>query len=86
MIDAAFQGLSQQDKVALVPFVIAPLKSALAAFAAGKMGERELIAIEMAVNQTVRELLPAHSYGVMAERTIEALRARLAEMDAEVPS
>ena len=60
------------------------LQSAMEAHASGDLGERELIAITMAVNGALKETA-GEAYAEMAEASDAALIERIAELDRGEP-
>jgi len=74
--------LTEGERSRVIASVVAPLTRALLAFNAGELGERELLAIELSVNDTLRVIVPAGGYEEMADRTKAAILARVAQLDA----
>jgi len=64
--------------------VIANLQAATLEFVAGALGERELIAVTMAVNAEL-ERTAGPSYAPMAKESEAALLERIAELDRGEP-
>ena len=64
--------------------LVANLHAAMAAHAAGDLGERELIAVTMAVNGALKETA-GEAYAEMAEASDAALIERIAELDRGEP-
>jgi hypothetical protein len=87
MIPADFQArlkaLPTEDMKRVHAAVLHPLNEALRLFTEGKITERDVIAVALAVNSTLKDF--PQSYGAAYAATAEkALRERLAELDADV--
>jgi hypothetical protein len=78
------EALAPPDQVRVQESVLAFLKGAMASYQAGTLGERELICVNLIVNDALKELMAAAGYADFAAKTETALRARLAEMDGEL--
>lgn len=86
MIPGIFANTLPERRSELVQSIIAPLQAASDAFKAGKIGERELIAVSIAVADALQSLPDPvwQRFGaVVFKHAREGLMERVAELDAE---
>lgn len=79
---ARIEALPTSDRALIHSSVLDLLRSAMDACAETRIGERELIAVELSVNAALKDLMDKSGYVDFAVKADSELRARIAELDA----
>jgi len=79
---ARIDALPTSDRALIHASVLDILRSAMDACAENRIGERDLIAVELSVNSALKDLMDKSGYADFSVKAESELRARIAELDA----